>query len=42
MRYAVLAFAIAMFVIWESVYSDWLVTRSVLDEINRLRLLLMR
>ena len=42
MRYVVLAFALAMFIVWESVYSDWMVTSIILDEVNRLRLLLMR
>lgn len=42
MRYVIIIFSIAFFIIWESVFTGWSTSQAVLDELYRLRALLTR
>lgn len=35
MRYVILIFAVTMFIVWESLYGDWVITEAVFAEIER-------
>jgi hypothetical protein len=35
MRYVILVMAVTLFILWESIYGDWIVTRTVVGEISR-------
>ena len=35
MRYVIFVMAVTLFILWESIYGDWIVTRSVVGEISR-------
>jgi hypothetical protein len=35
MRYVIVIMTVTVFILWESIYGDWIVTRTVVGEISR-------
>lgn len=35
MRYVIVIMTVTLFILWEAIYGDWIVTRTVVAEISR-------
>lgn len=35
MRYVIVIMAVTLFVLWETIYGDWIITKSVIEEVGR-------